>query len=46
MAHLLYQHWALSEAELAAALPYHWFWLLMAIYVALTNQARVGGGAR
>ena len=30
LAHIVYQHSTLTNAELAALLPWHWFWLLLA----------------
>lgn len=38
LAHILYQHLTLDESELTPLLPYHWFWLFLGIYVAMTNQ--------
>jgi len=38
LAHIVYQHFTMNEAEISEYLPYHWFWLLLAIYVAMTNQ--------
>lgn len=36
--HIVYQHFTLDEEALNPLLPYHWFWLLLGVYVALTNQ--------
>ncbi|KAI6226047.1 Lipid-desat domain-containing protein [Aphelenchoides besseyi] len=38
LAHIAYQHFTLSNDEIADLLPWHWFWLLLAIYVSMTNQ--------
>lgn len=41
LAHIVYQHFALDDAELFDALPAHWFWLFLGIYSAMTNQVSV-----
>lgn len=38
LAHICYQHATMSSQELDELLPNHWFWLLLGIYVAMTNQ--------
>lgn len=39
-AHIAWQHITLSPEELADVYAYHWFWMLLGLYVAFTNQAR------
>uniref|UniRef100_F1L8P0 Transmembrane protein 189 n=1 Tax=Ascaris suum TaxID=6253 RepID=F1L8P0_ASCSU len=36
--HIVHQHATLSSDELNELTTWHWFWLLLAVYVALTNQ--------
>ncbi|VDK50131.1 unnamed protein product [Gongylonema pulchrum] len=36
--HVIYQHATLSASELDSLTTFHWFYLLLGIYVALTNQ--------
>jgi hypothetical protein len=38
LAHIFYQHLTLNEEALTPLLPYHWFWLLLGVYAAMTNQ--------
>uniref|UniRef100_A0AC34PUX8 Lipid desaturase domain-containing protein n=1 Tax=Panagrolaimus sp. JU765 TaxID=591449 RepID=A0AC34PUX8_9BILA len=38
LAHICYQHATLSANQLDELAPNHWFWLLLGIYVAMTNQ--------
>uniref|UniRef100_A0A1I7YPY1 TMEM189_B_dmain domain-containing protein n=1 Tax=Steinernema glaseri TaxID=37863 RepID=A0A1I7YPY1_9BILA len=38
LAHILYQHTTLTGAELDDLVPSHWFWLLLGVYVSMTNQ--------
>lgn len=41
LAHMIYEHLALNEEELRPLIPYHWFWLLLGIYAAMTNQVSI-----
>jgi len=36
--HVVYQHMVCSQEEIEDLLPYHWFWLLLGVYSATTNQ--------
>jgi ubiquitin-conjugating enzyme E2 variant len=38
MAHVAWQHVVLGGMELAQCYTWHWFWLLLAFYVSITNQ--------
>ncbi|VBB30214.1 unnamed protein product, partial [Acanthocheilonema viteae] len=38
LTHIIYQHATLSASDLNSLTTSHWFYLLLAIYVALTNQ--------
>ncbi|KAM3720650.1 Plasmanylethanolamine desaturase [Dirofilaria immitis] len=38
LTHIIYQHATLSASELDILTTWHWFYLLLSIYVALTNQ--------
>jgi hypothetical protein len=38
LAYVVYQHATLKDHALPEALPYHWFWLLLAVYASMTNQ--------
>jgi len=38
MAHLLWQLLMCSSTELDALTLWHWFWMLLALYVSMTNQ--------
>lgn len=40
LAHIAYQYRTLTPAELVSHYPYHWYWMLLAIYVSVTNQVR------
>jgi hypothetical protein len=41
LAHMIYEHLTLNEEELRPLIPYHWFWLLLGIYAAMTNQVSI-----
>uniref|UniRef100_A0A7E4W864 Lipid_desat domain-containing protein n=1 Tax=Panagrellus redivivus TaxID=6233 RepID=A0A7E4W864_PANRE len=38
LTYIVYQHATLSSAELDTLMPRHWFFLLLGIYVSMTNQ--------
>jgi ubiquitin-conjugating enzyme E2 variant len=38
MAHVAWEHLTLSSEDLGEVYAWHWFWLLLAFYVAVTNQ--------
>ncbi|KAI1706528.1 localization domain-containing protein [Ditylenchus destructor] len=38
LSHIVYQHMTLPQAELVPLLSEHWFWLMLGVYVAMTNQ--------
>uniref|UniRef100_A0A915CX00 Lipid desaturase domain-containing protein n=1 Tax=Ditylenchus dipsaci TaxID=166011 RepID=A0A915CX00_9BILA len=38
LSHVLYQHVTLDQAQLVPLLPFHWYWLMLGVYVAMTNQ--------
>jgi ubiquitin-conjugating enzyme E2 variant len=38
LAHITYQYRSLSYDDLESYYPYHWYWMLLAIYVSVTNQ--------
>uniref|UniRef100_A0A914XF48 Lipid desaturase domain-containing protein n=2 Tax=Plectus sambesii TaxID=2011161 RepID=A0A914XF48_9BILA len=37
-AHIAWQHATLSTEDLTSVYAYHWFWMLLGLYVAFTNQ--------
>jgi hypothetical protein len=38
LAHIAWQHVTLSPEDLTKVYAYHWFWMLLGLYVAFTNQ--------
>jgi hypothetical protein len=41
LAHIAWQHATLDhDGQLADVYTWHWFWMLLGIYVALTNQVQ------
>lgn len=38
LAHILYQYCTLTSQQLVVYYPWHWFWMLAAVYASITNQ--------